>query len=487
MINHWANDDTGESFLWLVGPAGTGKSTLVRTVADSLHENRKLVAGYFFKRGEQGRNDTNRLFSTLAMQLADNVPHFKDSLRSSLLGIDADSMDKKDLQFQFEKLLRTPIKFLPRFDWKQIPRVIILDALDECERLENLARVLDFISEISSKSTVLGLRVLLTSRPDPRVVKAFKPLIQNGVARQLQLHKLFPEDTKTDIRSYLETNFTRIRTKANIQQDPWPSFEDVDYLVNLATDPEPLFIYAATLIRFIYNEKRLQNPKNQLKIWLNQCQDNKSQLHQMYNPILEQIFAFGKDTDFDKQLQFLGALSLTAEPLSLTSLTSLLELDVDDINWWLPGLHAVLDIPSDANEPIRLLHKSFSDFLLSIENPGHGHFQSDASQLHALLANGCIERMTRCLKRDICNLEKLDTAPQDIDDARLSCCIPPELKYSCLHWVYHLKASKVNSDQPILDFLFQHFLHWLEALAILRSVPDGIVAVRNLTSLFEVC
>jgi len=421
------------------------------------------------------------------MQLADSVPHFKESLRSSLLGIDGDSIDKKDLRFQFEKLLKTPCKFLPRFDWKGNPGVIVLDALDECERPENLARVLDFISEICSKSTVLGLRVLLTSRPDPRVVEALEPLIQNGVARQLQLHKLFREDTRTDIRSYLETNFTRIRTKANIHQHPWPSFEDVDHLVELATDPEPLFIYAATLVRFVYDGKRLQNPKNQLKIWLNQCRDNKSQLHQMYNPILEQIFAFGKDTDFDKQLQFLGALALTAEPLSLASLTSLLELDVDDVNWWLPGLHAVLDIPSDANEPIRLLHKSFSDFLLSMENPGHGHFQSDASEIHALLTNGCIKTMTRCLKRDICSLEKLDAAPQDIDEARLSRCIPPELKYSCIYWVYHLKPSKGTSDQPILDFLSQHLLHWLEALALLRSVPDGIVAVRDLTFLFQVC
>lgn len=421
------------------------------------------------------------------MQLAENVPHFKDSLRNSLLGIDGDSIDKKDLRFQFEKLLKAPFKSLPRLPWQGSPGVIVLDALDECERPDNLSRVFSLISEICNWSTELGLRVLLTSRPDRRVAEALAPLIQNGVARQLQLHKLFPNDTKTDIRSYLETNFTRIRTKANIQQDPWPSFEDLDHLVELATNPEPLFIYAATLIRFVYDERRLQNPKNQLRIWLKQCENNQSQLHQMYNPILEQIFAFGKDTDFDKQLQFLGALALTAEPLSLTSLTSLLTFDVDDVNWWLPGLHAVLDIPSDANEPIHLLHKSFSDFLFSRENPEHGHFQSDASELHALLANRCIELMARCLKRDICSLEKLDAAPQDIDDARLSRCIPPELRYSCLYWIYHLNASGVAAHQKVHPFLLQHFLPWLEVLALIKRTSYGLKALRELISLTKVC
>jgi polynucleotide 5'-kinase involved in rRNA processing len=65
LIARWANEDPAEPLLWLAGPMGTGKSTIIRTVADSFAEEKRLVAGYFFKRGEQGRNDTARLFSTL--------------------------------------------------------------------------------------------------------------------------------------------------------------------------------------------------------------------------------------------------------------------------------------------------------------------------------------------------------------------------------------------------------------------------------------
>jgi adenylylsulfate kinase-like enzyme len=38
-ITEWANDDTTETLLWLVGPAGTGKSTIARTLADFFADN----------------------------------------------------------------------------------------------------------------------------------------------------------------------------------------------------------------------------------------------------------------------------------------------------------------------------------------------------------------------------------------------------------------------------------------------------------------
>ncbi|CAG7561893.1 unnamed protein product [Fusarium equiseti] len=486
-IKQWADDETGESFLWLVGPAGTGKSTLIRSVADSFHEANRLVAGYFFKRGEQGRNDTNRLFSTLAVQLADAIPSFKNSLRASLGDTDKDSIDKKDLRFQFEKLLNTPIQGLLPSRTNEAPRIIVLDALDECERPDNLLRALAFISEICNNSRTLGFRVLLTSRPDTRIINAFEPLIQGGVIRKLQLHRVFSEDTKDDIRLYLETNFMWIKTKANIQQDPWPSVDEVDHLVELSTHPEPLFIYAATLLRFVYDERHLQNPKNQLKIWIKQCEQNESQLYQMYNPILEQIFSLGKDTDFDQQLQFLGALILVATPLSLNSITSLLSLDVDDVTWWLPGLHAVLDIPSELHKPIRLLHKSFGDFLLSRESPGYFHFHLEASETHAWLADRCIDLMERSLRRDICDLKKLDSTPDDVDETWLNCCIPSELQYSCLYWVHHIQAvgGPMEDGNKIYNFLLQHFLHWLEVLALLKRVSDGLEALQTLIHSIE--
>lgn len=103
-IYHWA-DECAEPLFWLVGPAGTGKSTIARTIADTFHHKKRLGAGYFFKRGERDRNDTTRLFLTLVAQFAKTIPYFRSCLEKSLSGLDKNTVEKKGLAIQFEKLL----------------------------------------------------------------------------------------------------------------------------------------------------------------------------------------------------------------------------------------------------------------------------------------------------------------------------------------------------------------------------------------------
>ncbi len=73
-ITSWAEDPDGKAIFWLNGMAGTGKSTVSRTVAQHFHERNLLGASFFFKRGEADRGHAARLFTTLAIQLATKVP-----------------------------------------------------------------------------------------------------------------------------------------------------------------------------------------------------------------------------------------------------------------------------------------------------------------------------------------------------------------------------------------------------------------------------
>ena len=50
--------------------AGSGKSTIARTVARRFAEKGELVASFFFKAGQELRGDAGALFTTLATQLA---------------------------------------------------------------------------------------------------------------------------------------------------------------------------------------------------------------------------------------------------------------------------------------------------------------------------------------------------------------------------------------------------------------------------------
>lgn len=288
-------------------------------------------------------------------------------------------------------------------------------------------------------ANTVRLRVLFTSSSAPRIVEAFEPHVKDRNIRSLELHREFSEDTENDIRTFLRTRFAEIRTKRRVDQYPWPTFEDLDRLVKLATNPEPLFIYAATLVRFVYDENRPRNPKSQLKLWPRQCEDNKSQLHQIYDPILTQVFLGSEEAESSQQLRFLGALILLASPLPATSLAVLLEIDMDDINWWLPELHAVLDMSSGPHKPIRLLHKSFSNFLLSDdENSESNKHRVDSATTHAMLADKCVRYMNAGLKQDICDIKKPGTRKNKIPEKKIESCIPAGLKHSCLYWFYHL-------------------------------------------------
>ncbi|KAH7308004.1 hypothetical protein B0I35DRAFT_101677 [Stachybotrys elegans] len=480
VITDWADQDLTEHFYWLVGPAGTGKSTIARTIADSLASQKRLAAGYFFRRGDQGRNDTARFFATLAAQMADTVPHFKSCLRQVLHDQDPSSMEKKGLSFQFDNLLWLPFESFDPVHMGHSNKIIIIDALDECERLDHLPQVLALLSKLCSKHE-LRVRVLFTSRPTGTIDDAFEPFLEAKTVRRLELQTAFSEDTKSDIHTFLHRKFKDIRKKCKIQQDPWPASEDLDRLVQLATSPKPLFIYAATLCRFVYDGK--SGPaKKKLELWLAQCDENKSQLDQMYEPILDQVFLGGYEQNSAQPLLFLHALVILATPVPAASLASLLELDMDDVGWCLLDLHAVLDITSPLNpsEPIRLLHKSFSDFLLGSDETGTSRYRADEREIHHSLAKNCIRRMKLHLKQDICDIQQLGLSRDKIGEGVIREKIPVDLEYACLYWVHHFVRSKRCLDDDDCAFLYEHFLHWLEALSLLGRIPDGGTAIRDL-------
>jgi hypothetical protein len=67
-------------------------------------------------------------------------------------------------------------------------------------------------------------------------------------------------------------------------------------------------------------------------------------------------------------------------------------------------------------------------------------------------------------------------------------------RYGVIYWVEHLSAccSSQNLDQDLQDrgsldrFLRRDYLHWLEALSILESIPKGIASILKLERLLQV-
>jgi hypothetical protein len=489
-ITAWADGMTSEPIFWLFGPAGTGKSTIARTLADSFKERGQLAAGYFFKRGHKAQNGTARFFPTIAAQLIGTIPPFAAFLRTSLKTLTNAHTDIENmvLEEQFTMLIRTPLSEMPT-DHSGKSRVIIIDALDECERPDHIDRILIQLSELQKLDT-LRLRVLLTSRSAGPIVDVFEDLEKKRIARSLSLLD-FAGETKEDIKKFLQETFAGIKKRRKISKAHWPEPEDLDRLVTLATNPSPLFIYAATLCRSVDNRMGGANPVRRLKRWLEKSDSNASELdqklNQMYEAILNEVwFETGLDNDEQRLLrEVLRSIVLLATPLPSGCLAGLLAIEDYDVNSLLPNLHAVLDLPSKPDGPVEILHKSFSDFLLGQEVTGTADFRVDAEETHAMLASKCIQRMENGLSKDICSVRDPGKSRGEIDKAIIVRHIPPDLEYACLYWVYHLQHSgrRITDRDEVCTFLYTHFLHWLESLSWIRKISEGILTIASLETI----
>ena len=143
--------------------AGTGKSTVSRTLAHTLDkQQQRLGASFFFKRGEGERGNASLFFPTIATQLAGFIPGF-NALVAKALDTDA-LLCGRNLQEQFEKLLLQPL-----LDVAHSPTifraVIVVDALDECERSKDIRVILTLLARLGTIRS-LCLRVFVTSRPE---------------------------------------------------------------------------------------------------------------------------------------------------------------------------------------------------------------------------------------------------------------------------------------------------------------------------------
>ncbi|KAK7402748.1 hypothetical protein QQX98_011505 [Neonectria punicea] len=319
----WANDTAAEGIFWLYAPAGTGKPTLARSLVDDFRAANNLAAAYFFRRGDVMRNDTARIFPTIASQLMETIPHFQRFLRESLKTSNG-TLEAKSLEDQFKILIQAPLSKLLPFKPESCIYVIVIDALDECNKPENIARLLKLFSSLDNQN-VLRLCVLFTSRFAPPIVDAFGGIQEAGTqCRTLALHDEFCEETKAEIELVLTDSPAEIKKKRRIRMEPWPRPEDLTYVVNQATAPSPLFIYASTLLRFVDDKRERRSPTKRFQTWLTPCRENMSPLNQMYISILQDLVD-GDGENYDplnpeERLELsniLGSLILLAEPLSL--------------------------------------------------------------------------------------------------------------------------------------------------------------------------
>jgi hypothetical protein len=480
-IQGWADDVDAKPIFWLNGAAGTGKSTIARTIARTFADQHQLGASFFFKRGEGECGDATKFFTTIATQLVVRVPEIGLAIKRTV-DVDPDICEKA-LKVQFEKLILNPLsqaEHLPT-----LALIIVIDALDECERDGDIQAILQLFSRTRIHLKPGLLRIFVTSRPELHLRLGFRQM-PDGTYEDLILHEVMKETIRHDIRAYFEYELGQVQQQRSLSSN-WPRSDQIDALVEQAI---PLFIFAATACRYIGD--RRGNPKKRLDIVLEYGKVKASKLDATYLPILNQLFDEEDEEDRERWIcefrEIVGSIVILEAPLSTASLAHLLQISKEDVSCTLDSLHSVLSIPSSDSEPIRLLHLSFREFLVDVSKQ-KCPFWVDETDRHERLASYCIKLMSGPdgLHKNMCGLRP-GSFRSEIDEGMLTNRLSPELQYACRYWVGHL--AQCHSHTIVGDstdmFLRQHFLHWLEAMSLIGDLNKCIPMIETLYALANV-
>ncbi|KAJ6212919.1 vegetative incompatibility protein HET-E-1 [Bipolaris maydis] len=484
-IYSWADGQDERCIFWLSGLAGTGKSTIARTVARSYYDKQRLAASFFFSRGGGDVGHAGKFVTSIAVQLARNVPALKQRISDAVA--ERDDIASQSLRDQWQHLVLRPLSKLHELEAGQRTYIIVVDALDECDNDSNIRIIVQLLAEVRSSLTGARLRVLLTSRPEVPIRHGFCQVPETQ-HQDVVLHNISRSIVDHDIALFLEYNLQLIAQERCLRAG-WPGAEIVVQLVQSASG---LFIWAATACRFIREGKGLAVKKLETILYNRDTTSitPEKHLNEIYTTVLKNSIQDYADEDKEEQcraLQYIiGSIVVLFSPLSAQSLDQLLDV-AEGVGPTLADLHAILDIPNNRSRPVRLHHPSFRDFLLDRKRCGDDRLYVDKKSTHEKLASCCLKLMSAQsgLRQDLCNLSDPGVLQREIDEETIHHNLPPELQYACRYWVDHLERSgrSVEDGDATHHFLEKHLLHWLEAMSLLDETSLCVRLLARLQAL----
>lgn len=488
-VMHSSSPD--QNVLCLHGVAGSGKSTIATSIANRLRQRGLLGAFLFFERDVLDRNDPLLVIRTIAYQIG---THHQQSgaamasviekhpsvcqfpLSSQFQQLLADILPttpssptpaspKKSLRSKFRKLLYQRTKEEPSTRQHTF-LVIVIDALDECGTPIKRELLLRTLAELTRG--ISFLRFIITSRPESDI----RSLFSSRPHILLQELDISSEHTTRDILNYLRDRMALVQRRTSYlnSQTGWPG---EDKLQSLVTRASGLFIWATTVATFIVNGF---DPNAQLDIILGGTPNTQSEsaLDELYQTAL--IFA-GDWTDMNFVREFRSVIGIV-----LVAQCPLAGRTIDKLRgqaaFQLPCTHIISRLACLVHQqPARLLHPSFADFLFTRSRCGKEYWLFDHDTLHRTLAIQSIGHLQRVLTTNICNLT---LSPDSVTIG-----LPEDVEYACLYWIEHI-CRVDGADSAVLRllevFLFKHLLHWMEAMSFLKMTRHSIGLLQKLDS-----
>jgi nucleoside-triphosphatase THEP1 len=442
-LETWASNANSSKVYWMVGMAGIGKSTIAHTFCENLEAKNILGGSFFASRASEKTRNARLIIPVIAYALARASPRIKVEVVKAIE--DDPTLAEPNyinINEQFKRLIYDPV----RTTAGAVDKVVVIDAVDECDNLEVVSSFIKLVLEWASK---IPLKIFLTSRDEYRIRNAFGST-GDSIREYFYLHDIEKDVVENDIRKYLETSLVRIKN-------------DDSELSGLVARSGTLFIYAATAVRYITDGG--EDSKSRLSAMVTHGQKSingfETDIDSLYVHIMEKVCKGKERHEVAPMRDLLSITIFLRNPLPMEAITSLSQKS--KAHMYLSRLSSVIHIPNQPGALVAPFHASFPDFITDPKRCAPERFSSerssfpalDASESNKLLALKCLEQMNGSLKYNICEI------PKELTLSRRDRANSPEnlgkiseaIKYSCIHWAAHLAEVKVF-DAILVDPLY---------------------------------
>jgi hypothetical protein len=454
-----AEESTRVRIFWLSDVAGAGKSAIAHTIAQYCDNHGLLGSSFFFDRNIPDRRTPQKLFTTIARDLARLDNNLADHIS---LVLEADRSVASACQTrQFEKLILEPT--LRHRIGRAV--VIVIDGLDEGYDLETLRVLRNRVPELPG-----NFRIFMTSRPFDDIVT---DLSDTGHVHRISID-IHGDSNQRDIEVYIRDRLHYISSRKRLTVE-WPGEARTSDLINKS---EGLFVWVSIVSEYL---RTATHPDKKLFTLLYERNLSGVSMNAKMDALYSEVLCACNwdDEDFVHGYHLVvGAIMAAKTPLSSRALKSFhrinVGLDVDGVLWPLSSLLTGL---SNQDQPIHILHLSFRDFITSRAQSSliHQRYYVSEKEHNQRLATLCLHVLNEDLTSHTPGTGYLSESASDTED--IPSIGPSDVSeavwYACRFWMEHVIEIEIeiegDTSDTLLDslhkFLAERLTLWIEVLS----------------------
>ena len=474
--------------LWIKGDAGKGKTMLLIGIVTELSDELntqfdKSHLSYFFC---QGTNDRLNTATAILRGLIWMLVRQQKSLMRHLDEFKHHGSTLFEAHAAFYNLKKILVSMLE--DETLERAYLAVDALDECKKEEpGLKELLELISEISEKN--IKVKWLVTSRNETYI----ENIVDKNKTRTSLSLELNADSVAGAVKFYIDYKMRDLvarfgRTYADCENSTLEEVRQVQAQVaeELRRKADGTFLWVALVFRQIDDNTDCGADKI-----LELIREIPPDLNGMYDRMMRQIIK-QKDASSKHSKLMLLTMVNTYRPLQLSELVTLAALPKLAVPHNIVRLCGLLTIKED-DKTVYFVHQSAKDYLTEHAKSEilSEIFPYGRAEGHHTIVSQSLEVMRAKLRRNIYDLEypgfSISKVKAPHPDPLAS------IRYACVYWVDHLCEIENGHDRvglcengTIDIFLKKYFLHWLEALSLLKSMSEGVLSMAKLTGLLKV-